>query len=369
MKIAFVTPWQEKDGISLYAKELVQGFKSTKELRTFRYFEPARKFPRDMEVMVFPMRRGEEDSWSNWVEDINQYDLMHLQHEYSWWGSYTNPWGNRFQNFLKSIQVPKVVTYHSVDLIGFERPRWGWWGKRQHRKVFSAADQIIVHTQAAKDGLVKNDLKGEKIQVVPIGVSERRTVKDSEALKKFNLTGKRFVSIFGYLNPDKGYEIALAALKNILDLYLVIGGDIQDETNQQYKKDLRVLISQEEKIKNRVVITGYLGEEEMISLMDSSWAILLPRTHVNASHELSLALSQGKAIIASDLPYFKEVNERYECLAICRAGDAGSLQKILEKILADEKFRKNLEQKANQYAKRYSWDFVANETLSIYRAL
>lgn len=314
---------------------------------------------------------------------FDKFDLIHLQHELAHWGSFINPLRTpRFFEFCQKVKIPKVVTFHSVDLKGETWKKWGWWGKRRFVKMHKLPQASIVHTKYSRDGLVQMGVPASKIHVAPIGIpnledgrwrvenGEERILEGIGGYWK-SLEGKRVIAIFGFVNPDKGYEIVLKALKDLPhDVVFIIAGGVQDQSNQAYLNTLNSLITQMG-LQQRVIITGFLEKQKMFSLMQQSEIILFPRTHVNASLELSLAIAFQKPILASNLPYFVEVNSRVPCLEIFELqGDKiANFKKKLLRLLGDKLRQQELSEKCSEYAQKYSWEEIAKITIGIYSSV
>lgn len=362
MKVALLTPFKKQEGLSEYSRMF------TEELKKF------------IDVEIFDLSKLSLRSRLQYLT-FDKFDLVHIQHELAHWGSFTNPLRTpRFFEFCQKVKVPKVVTFHSVDLKGETWKKWGWWGRHRFLKMHNLPQGSIVHTGYAKEGLIKMGVPASKIHVIPIGVPDLESWKDRgleskkrklENWKIRELESKRLIAIFGFINPDKGYEIVLNTLPDLpQDVIFIIAGGVQDQSNQAYLNTLNSLITQMG-LQNRVFITGFLEKQKMFSLMQQTKIILFPRTHVNASLELSLAIAFQKPILASNLPYFVEVNSRVPCLEIFEfeGGRVENFKKKLLRLLGDKLRQQELSEKCSEYAQKYSWEEIAKITIGIYSSV
>src|SRR5437764_15142800 len=87
---------------------------------------------------------------------------------------------------------------------------------------------------------------------------------------RYRLHGKRLLTLFGYVTPNKGYELVADVLRGLpADVMLVIAGGARRPIEEQYvqylKKRLREL-----GVEKRVVVTGYLTDPEVADAMKAA---------------------------------------------------------------------------------------------------
>lgn len=356
MRVAFVSPWNKTEGLAVYSRWLTDKLEKLVELR------------------VFPL----DDGWNrhsrlSLPNEVNQYECLHLQHELALWGSFTHPFKSLYFEFMGKVRIPKIITFHTVDLRGETWKRWGWWGRNRFVKMHALPEKSIVHSQFLKDGLVKFGIAPEKVEVIPLGIPKLEVgggkweVGKEGFGRKLKNEGERIIAIFGFINPDKGYEVVLEAIRRLPpDVVFVIAGGIQDESNREYFKQLQLTIN-DSTINHRVIITGFLAEEQALSLLSASDVVLFPRRHVNASLELSLAIGMNKPILASNLPYFREINNRVPCLEIFELNKPDDFYFRLRELLENEGLQARLIEMTKIYASQYSWERIAKQTVEVYR--
>ncbi|NTV53216.1 MAG: glycosyltransferase, partial [Candidatus Firestonebacteria bacterium] len=302
MKIAMLTSWQEACGIADYAAALVAALRAR------------------VEVEVVSLAHGQTEAayFRRLAQACNRADLVHVQHEYIFFGKRT-PWAYRWPDLIRALRVPYVVTSHTWLKPAQGGPGW----KRSARRLrdalvrgtgwsayleagqFKGAAGIITHTRAHRGFLIRAGLSGEKIQVLPQGIPAGfpRGVAD-RARRRWQLTGP-VVTLFGFLNPAKGHELALAAWEQMpRDAVLVIAGRAFSERERDYARRLEQLARQKGE---RVRWTGYLEEPDLADLLAATDVVLMPYVHATASYALSLALATGRPVLASDLAPFREI--------------------------------------------------------------
>jgi glycosyltransferase involved in cell wall biosynthesis len=177
------------------------------------------------------------------------------------------------------------------------------------------------------------------------------------------------VVIPGYVTPNKGYEVALDALGGLPeDVGLVIAGGTRVDGEAPYLERLRREV-EARKLKSRVRITGYLPEGRLAAVLCRATISALPHREATGSYSVTLPLSAGRAIVASDLACFREIARESGGVMLVPPGDAGAFTRAVAHLLVDEEQRLALEKAARLFAASHSWEQVADRTTAIYRAV
>lgn len=374
MKIAMLTTTGEKCGIANYTRALVAGLNTLP----------------DVSVEVVPITEGKQPT-EHYIEQAKRLnaqdvDIVHIQHEYGFWGSILpNRWAYWEMRYL--IEKPVVLTAHttlSLDEllhVRTERTPHKWLAKQYLLRKQDYRDGVeiapfvtaytIVHTKAARDELIRRGAQPAYVTVVPAGVPAALPAPTGGAAfrERFGLGSRRVLTLFGFISPNKGYELTLDILPDLPDdVIFVIAGGARTDDHAPYQQGLEARIQNDPRLKNRVVITGFLSEEEIAEAMAASDMVLVPHTQATNSYSIMLPMTHGKTLLTSDLPTFREIWERIECLEMFRAGDAADYRAKLLALLGDDARREKLAANAKKYAARYSWPKVAASTVRVYKA-
>jgi glycosyltransferase involved in cell wall biosynthesis len=227
-----------------------------------------------------------------------------------------------------------------------------------------------VHTAAAREELIARGVNGSYVSVVPTGVPPALPSVDGGLAfrKKYNLEGYRTLTLFGYMAPNKGYELTFKILPDLpKDVKVVIAGGPRTNDMEPYAAEIRRLAEQPE-LKGRVVITGFLPDNEVPDAMAASDLVLTPHTEATGSYSVMLPITHGRPILASTMDCFKEIYDRSGCLALFKAGDAAEYKTAVQRLLEAPEARELLAQKAQRYAERFAWPRVAASTRRIYES-
>ena len=366
MKVGMLTSVGDRCGIAYYSQDLAQGLRGLVDLEI---------------VPVWDRVSTWEAHLAESANRLNENDIVHIQHEYSFWGSVL-PGQNKFFEQVSSIRKPIVLTAHTLDpvqqVLGLSLPgsltrmvlklmlaSYPPYRRTIERATFGVADRIIIHDAPSAARLESRGIPTSKIRIIPMGVPAANPDPAlGEAFRRrFGLEGRTLLTVFGFVRPGKGYEIVLDVLPR--DAVLVIAGGPQTQPQKAYLDGLMAEI-ESKGLGEQVVVTGYLSDEEVPGVMQAADIVLIPQEHGTGSYSLMVALGYGKPILASDLRFFLDFES---VLWTFRSGDSKDLSAKLETLLSDEETRNRLSTKALSYAREHSWSKIAEKTLEVYQEL
>jgi glycosyltransferase involved in cell wall biosynthesis len=303
-------------------------------------------------------------------------DIAHIQYDHLFFGG-IRPGRSHFRIFLQHLNIPVVATIHEIRLAslrltspflafveGFYR-RLFYRRMLRHPKIL----RFIVHTKEHFRLLRAVGIPESAIFVIPMGVPLHlvRSYDPLYAKHRYGLIGKRVLTIFGFVNRRKGYELAISALKDLPDdVVLLIAGGVPDTDTSNYFARLQKVI-EESGVAHRVHITGYLSEEEFPVVMAATDLILAPFTEMSGSASLSLGLAYGKPIIASNLQPNRDIVDEQDCLALFGIKQPETLGPLILDLLYDRERQKALAENARDYADRHSYAQMAEAIYRVYQ--
>lgn len=370
MRVAMLTTTGDRCGIAAYSRDLIAALKEF------------------VEVEVEPIQVGRQspEHYREQAARLNTADVVHVQHEHSFWGGIL-PNQSAFWTLRYLIERPFVLTAHTTtslaELLRVKEERRPLHriakelllrrrGYRDSVEIapFVTRGECIVHTEGGRRALIERGADPAHLHVIPAGVPVPSAECRDPGVGLANTRGRRIISLFGYIAPNKGYELTLQILPELPpEVALVIAGGPRTVEMEPYAESLRARI-EAAGLEDRVVITGYLNEEAVAEVMAASEVVVVPHTQATGSYSVMIPLSYGKAIVASDLDCFREIWERVPCLRLFRAGDAAHYAACLKAVLNNPVGRAEMEERARAYAAQHSWREVARRTVAVYeRAL
>lgn len=226
------------------------------------------------------------------------------------------------------------------------------------------ADKIIACSLCAKNNLMENGVRENKIAVVYNGTApavEMSPEERGEKRKDFGLGADEIVfSIVARLAPIKDHQTFLkgaakAELPNAR--YLIVGGG---ECEAELKKQAEKL-----GIEKQCVFTGQLpGAAQIYPLIDVN---VLTSLSENMPISLVESMAAGKPSIATRVGGMEEVAVNGETALLFEAGDADTLAKHMRRLYEDPQLRKELGEAGKaRYEKNFTLEICVGETEKIY---
>jgi glycosyltransferase involved in cell wall biosynthesis len=207
--------------------------------------------------------------------------------------------------------------------------RWGY------RELVRGSDLLLCFSRAAEAELRQQYGAGPRIMVIPHG-SYKGAYPPArprvEACAQFGLRPDvPVVSCLGLLRRYKGVELACDAIEKL-------GGRVQllvaGQAHSRF--DVKGLIARAAASRGAIVaMPRALTEREFSDAVTVSDAVLLPYRAVTGSGVLFAAWTQGAGVIASDLPFFREMLDPHPlCGRTFAVGNASELAHAIEAYLA-----------------------------------
>lgn len=371
MKVAMLTTTGERCGIAAYTRALIDGLAMLPNTTT--------------EVIAITEGKQPREHYIEQANRLNapDIDVVHIQHEHSFWGGIL-PRASAYWELRYLIKKPVVLTAHTTYSLAkllkadTERRPIQWLAKQMLIRNRAYRDRVdiapfvtamtIVHTAAARRELIERGAASEYVHVVPTGIpnAEPAPTGGRSFREKYGLTDRMVITIFGYIAPNKGYELTMEILPQLpANVTLVIAGGARLPSEEPYAASVKALVERSG-LTDRVVITGFLTDTDVAEAMVGSDLVLAPHTWATGSYSVTLPLTHGRPVLASDVDCFKEIAARMDCIALFQANNAADYRARLVALLEDSDRRTALAQSALAYSNRFSWPNVARMTRRIY---
>jgi glycosyltransferase involved in cell wall biosynthesis len=171
----------------------------------------------------------------------------------------------------------------------------------------------------------------------------------------------------GHLYPGRGEGLLLALAERLPEVsFLLVGGEPGDVAHVQAEARSRGL--------DNVNLTGFVPNAELSAYQAACEALLMPyegRVEASSGGDISRYLSPmklfeylacGRAILASDLPVFREVLTEENAILL-PTGNVNAWEAALRLLQANPERRHDLGIQARQAASRHTWDARARRIL------
>ncbi len=237
--------------------------------------------------------------------------------------------------------------------------------------LYRMADAIICHSDHIQTKLeTEFFVPGEKISVIPHGpfFYDISASDDEQVLRSFELE-KDSVSVLwqGIIFPYKGIDLLLRSWKYVeaaMDsAWLVIAGTGSPELLDQIRGQVKDLDLKHVKLHFRFIST-----KELVALYRASSVIVYPYKAITTSGALATGLALGKAIVASDLPVFRELLTNGENALLVDPQNSVDLANALIELTQNRPLRERFGQKVREMNfGDESWRVIAKKTIATYQ--
>src|SRR5574342_1019070 len=220
----------------------------------------------------FELTEKDIDSYRRGADflNINNVDLVSLQHEYGIFGGRA---GSHILALLRELRMPIVTTLHTIlhDPDPDQR--------RVLEEVAALSDRLVVMSERGAEFLQEvYGVSPEKIDQIPHGIPDVPFVDPSFHKDLFGVEGKIVLLSFGLLSANKGIENVIAALPAILAkhpnvVYFILGAThphVLRHDGETYRFSLQWL-AQEKGVENQVIFYNrFVTLEELVELISAA---------------------------------------------------------------------------------------------------
>jgi glycosyltransferase involved in cell wall biosynthesis len=229
------------------------------------------------------------------------------------------------------------------------------------------ARQVITVSEFSKRSICQAlEVPENKVHVISYGVPRRilQSGPVNMALLEKLEVSQPYILFVGLLKPHKNVQALLRAFALLPEQVrashqLVIAGKLDTcyPALRQLSQDLR--------LSDRVVFTGYVTDEELRALYAGAKVFVLPSLNEGYGLPVLEAMAYGVPVVVSNISSLPEV-----------VGDAGilidprddqSIAKALEGLLFDDELRKTLGERGRKRAHSFSTKEFALKHLEVYR--
>jgi len=292
--------------------------------------------------------------------NINNVDLVSLQHEYGIFGGRA---GSHILVLLRELRMPIVTTLHTI--LRDPDPDQ----KRVLEEVAALSDRLVVMSKRGAEFL--HEVYGvlpEKIDLIPHGIPDLPFVDPSFHKDLFGVEGKIVLLSFGLLSASKGIENVIAALPAILArhpnvVYIVVGAthpQVVRNEGETYRLSLQWL-AQEKGVEGQVIFYNrFVNMEELVEFISAADIYITP--YLNAaqitSGTLAYTVGAGKAVISTPYWYAEEMLAEGRGVLVPFRDPAALADQVIN-LLDNESQRHAMRKRAYLFGRAMIWPQVA----------
>lgn len=354
VKVNFITTWKRRCGIADYSQFLIE------ELRKYG----------DMEINIVPLENPSSRNpltFYNLLNSVDKDEITHIQYQPGLFGYV--PHLPYFINYLpltmfrlKYLLKNRIITtVHEFVLESIF--------DRINLKFLNLSEKLIVHNQHLKKTLENEGIEPEKIIYMPHGTPPGKSLDKKDSQKKLGILGYKVLTVFGFIHPNKGHDLLIEALSQLDDDYiLLIAGEARIEEHENFYNDLKIQ-TRKLGLEERVKFLDYIPEENIPLIFSATDLAIFPYRWIITSGSFHLALSYLTPTLTSDIDYFQETKEKYNCIELFQSGNVEDLKKKILKLADDPSRQEYLKEQCKKFNADTSWEAVARKTRREYLKL
>ena len=349
-------------GIATYSKDLVHsihkayGNSCSIEIGAIYNDKQPLEYAENFPYSLNPQSDESYDDFSSRINMDKSIELVMIQHEFGLFNGYSDT----FIKFLKSIEKPLIVAFHTV------LPNPDQIMLRHVAAIVSAAQCITVMTKSSKSILINTyNINPSKINLITHGTHLIKHSSQKKLKSKYGLEGKTVLATFGLLGPGKSIETTLDALPEIIQdfpevLFLILGKTHPTLANKEGETYRNFLVQKTKDLgieQHVKFVNEFLPLKSLLDYLQLTDIYLFTSIDPNqaVSGTFAYAMSCGCPIISTPMPHAKEFLTENKGL-LFDFGNSKMLAKQLRVLLNDPPYRKILGLNALHSSFSTSWE-------------
>lgn len=268
-------------------------------------------------------------------------------------------------------QCATVLTIHDLSLLIHPDTHEKRRVRRSRRRLplmARAANVVIVPTESVRGEVCEHlGLSAEKVFAVPEAAREcfapMELVATQDARRRLGI-GDDFLLTVGTIEPRKNLQTLVSAFEEVASgpsqptLQLVIAG------SRGWLSEPFFAALQKSPMRNRIILTEYLNDEQLRALYSSCRAFVYPSIYEGFGLPPLEAMACGAPAITSRIPALEETTGGAAILVEPR--NVRELAGAIARLLDSDDLRSRLAAMGRSRAAEFTWERTARLTLDVY---
>ena len=361
VRTAFIATYPPRHcGIAAFTSDLAANTSNREVVALHSPDQPTSAYPIEVHHRI---RRDEPDDYLRTAEALRRcVGVVSIQHEYGIWGGED---GAHVLDFVRALRIPSVATLHTV----LQHPSPGQ--RAVLSELVARTEATVVMSRSAANLLTSAyGVDASRLHVIPHGVPELPFVDPVTVKPALDLEGRTVILSFGLLGPGKGYELALAALPDVVAahpsvLYVVVGAthpDLLRSQGEAYREGLVGTVARLGLEDHVRFVDRYVGRAELRTWLEAADVFVTPYPNLDqiVSGTMSYAMGAGRAIVSTPYAYATELLADGRGVLVPPASPTALASALIE-LLADPALRAAIGSRAYAHSRRMVWSAVGAE--------
>jgi glycosyltransferase involved in cell wall biosynthesis len=297
--------------------------------------------------------------------NAGRYDVVCLQHEF---GIFGGDAGSHVLTLLRQLNMPVVTTLHTVLAAPSDVQR------RVLGEIVELSTTVIVMAQKAQELLrTVYDVPLEKIQIIPHGIPDCAFVDPSVAKLARGFAGRAVILTFGLISPNKGIEVMIDAMPEILRsrpdaVYVVLGAthpNLVRREGEAYRNGLRERTRLLDIEAHVVFLDQFVDRATLVDFISMCDVYVTPYLNEAqmTSGTLAYSFGVGKAIVSTPYWHARELLAEGRGILV-PFGDSSATGREIAALLTDDERRQRLCREAYAYSRHMTWPRTGERYMS-----
>lgn len=264
--------------------------------------------------------------------------------------------------YAKMLGMNVVFTHHGPD---YDRDKWGFAAKTMlklgERMGCMFADEVIVISDVIRNLIKRKYNRTSNVHLIYNGVSQPEICDYPEYFNELDIEKGKYILGMCRFVPEKNLHHLISAYAQVKNeelrvqkdsgIKLVLAGDTDFEDD--YSRGLKEMAR-----KNGIILTGFIKDRKLHSLLTNCRAYCLPSSHEGLPIALLEAMSYGVKVVVSDIPANLEVGLQKD--DYFPVGNVGVLAEKLKAVIEQPL------QHIDYDMKKYDWEKIASQVADVY---
>ncbi|PYP82969.1 MAG: glycosyl transferase family 1 [Blastocatellia bacterium AA13] len=319
--------------------------------------------------VIFEIRQQRLSDYRLAAEYINlsSVEVVNVQHEF---GIFGGPEGRYITEFLKALRKPAVTTLHTV--LSQPPPEF----RDALSRVASLSDHLVVLNSKAIP--ILNEVYGvprEKVTMIPHGVPDVPFVDPNYYKDNFGVEGRLVLLTFGLLSRNKGIEMTLEALPEVVKahpevVYIVLGAthpEVRRNNGEEYRLWLHRRVRELGLTEHVIFYDRYVALDALLEFIGACDIYVTPYQSKEqiVSGTLAYAIGMGKAVVSTPYLYAEELLSDGRG-SLVEFGNAAHLSETLCRLIQNQAERHQMRKRAYEYGRNMIWSEVGMRYLDLF---
>jgi glycosyltransferase involved in cell wall biosynthesis len=319
----------------------------------------------------FEIRENVESDYICAADYINfsHVDVVSVQHEFGLFGGDA---GSYLSLLLNRLKAPILTTLHTI----LDEPAPAYY--KSLVDVCRASYRVITMNERGVEMLRDiYGIPGKKVKLIPHGIPDLPFVDSNYYKHKFGLEDRRTILTFGLLNKNKGIEMMLQALPEIVAaepsvIYIVLGmthPNVLKYEGESYRFGLQRMVKELNLQEHVIFHNRFVNDKELHNFLCAADVYVTPYVSEKqlTSGTLSFAVGTGKAVVST--PYWAATELLNDGRGrLVPFGDSKQMANAIIDILQNDSRFYSLRRQAYEYGRSRTWPKIGETYWALFSA-